>query len=360
MINTPHNAHPRDALRRTLQALPKIDLHRHLEGSLRLSTLAEIAAQNGTDMTAFSLEELRPMVQVINEPPDFQAFLAKFEMLRRFYSTRESVLRIAYEVVADAAHDNVKYLELRFNPVAQATQQGFSFEDVTDWVIDSVKKAEADFNITVRLIITLNRAEPQFARYLTEIAVDRKDEGIVAIDLVGDEERIGASKFIDTMLWAKAQGLHITVHAGECQTCPAANVKEAVNILQAERIGHGVHAMDDLQVMDLLRRKNITLEICPTSNLQTAAVPGLAHHPLLSFHQVGIPVTINTDDPSVSNITLTDEYLVAMRGLGVSFADLKAMILNAARAAFLPPAERQKLVAWFNQALQRYSDNEFA
>ncbi len=338
-------------LRALLHAMPKIDLHRHMEGSLRLATLAEIAREHGLDIENYDVESLRPLVQMVDDEPNFQTFLAKFTLLRKFYNSKESVMRIAYEAVADCAHDNVKYLELRFNPVAQAHHQGFSFEDVTNWVIAAVKQAETEFDITVRLIVQLGRHEPQFARQLAELAVAHKDDGIVALDLAGDEEHHSAEKFIDVLRWAKAQGMYITAHAGECKNCPAENIIEAVEVLHADRIGHGVQAVHNEQVIALLRDKHIPLEMCPTSNIQTAAVERITRHPLLVYHKQGIPVTINTDDPSVSNITLTDEYLVAIREIGISFNDLKIMILNAAQAAFLPPAERSALVAKFQREL---------
>ena len=334
-----------------LEKLPKIDLHRHLEGSLRLSTLADIARQNGENMVAYSMEELRPLVQVVDDTPDFQGFLAKFAVLRKFYSSQTAISRIAYEAVADAATDNICYLELRFNPVALAHLQGFSFEEVTDWVINAVNKAQHEKQIKVRLIVQLGRHEPEHARRLVALAVDRMQDGVVAIDLAGDEEQYSAKRFIEVMHWAKAQGLHITAHAGECERCPATNVLEAIDVIGAERIGHGVQAVGNSNIMQMLRSKQITLEMCPTSNLQTGAISGLSGHPLRTFHQCGVPVTINTDDPSISNITLSDEYLVAHEGIGISMATLKEMILNAAKAAFLPDAERDQLISWFTQAL---------
>ena len=139
-------------MRDVLAAWPKIDLHRHLEGSLRLSTLAEIAQEHGVDLPSWDLEELRPYVQVIDDTPDFQRFLSKFRLLRRFYSTREAVMRVAYEAVADAASDNIKYLELRFNPVALAKVQGFSYEEVAEWVLSATKSAQQDYDIHVSLL----------------------------------------------------------------------------------------------------------------------------------------------------------------------------------------------------------------
>lgn len=339
-------------LRTILFNLPKIDLHRHLEGSLRLATLAEIAHQHGVDLPSWDLEELRPYVQVMDDTPDFHGFLAKFKLLRRFYSSREAVIRVAYEAVADAAADNIRYLELRFNPVALSLSQGFSFADVVDWVIEATDEAQKDHLIQCRLIVQLGRHEPQYARQLAEIAVARQNNGIVGLDLAGDEVNFPVTKFIDVFQWAKSQGLHITAHAAEAG--PPSSVKEAIEKLGAERIGHGVRAMEDLSIIDLLSKHQSPLEICPTSNLQTGAVSKLAGHPLFAFHQIGLPVTINTDDPSISNTTLTDEFLVAVRGIGVPFKVLPSMILNAAKAAFLPEPEKTRLVAWFERALSRY------
>lgn len=333
-------------LRTVLFNLPKIDLHRHLEGSLRLATLAEIAQEHAVDLPTWSLEELRPYVQVVDgDALDFQGFLAKFKLLRKFYSSREAVLRVASEAVADAAADNVRYLELRFNPVALGHNQGFSFEDVTDWVIEATNEAQRKYGIEVRLIVQMGRHEPQYAHQLAEIAVDRQNKGIVGIDLAGDEITFSAAKFVKVFQWAKAQGLHITVHAAEAG--PATNIIEAIKELGAERIGHGVQARGNDKVIELLRSLQITLEMCPTSNLQTGIIPKLAQHPLFAFHQLGIPVTINTDDPSISNTTLTDEFLVANRGIGVPFRDLRHMTLNAAEAAFLPEPEKNRLIDWF-------------
>jgi adenosine deaminase len=334
--------------------MPKIDLHRHLEGSLRLATLADIAHQHGVDLPSFSLEELRPYVQVVDDPPDFLTFLAKFKLLRRFYSSREAVERIAYEAVADAAADNVRYLELRFSPVALALNQGFRFEDVVDWVILAVDRAQQNHNILVKLIVLTNRHEPQYASELAEIAIDRKDRGIVGLDLAGDEVNFPRlDPFIPVFQKTRQAGLHITVHAAEAG--PASNARDAIEQLGAERIGHGIRIRENIAVMDMINRLQIPLEICPTSNMQTGVIPKLGQHPLFAFHQLGIPVTVNTDDPSISNTTLTDEFQVAVGGAGVPFKALCEMVLNAARAAFLPPLEKERLVAWFTKALSKYT-----
>lgn len=344
-------------LRSTIFHMPKIDLHRHLEGSLRLTTLADIAHQHGVDLPSMSPDELRPLVQVVDDTPDFHGFLAKFKLLRRFYSSREAVERIAYEAVADAAADNVRYLELRFNPVALALNQGFSFEDVADWVVQATKRGQTEHKIQVRLIVQIGRHEPQYARQLAQIAVDRRQDGIVGLDLAGDEINFPIAKFVDVFQWAKNQGMHITVHAAEAG--PPGNAREAVEQLGAERIGHGVRAREDISVMDFLSRNKVTLEICPTSNMQTGIIPKLSQQPLFPFFKLGIPVTVNTDDPSISNTTLTDEYLVAMSGAGVPFRALCRMVLYAADAAFLPENEKKQLIIWFHEAIKIFMPGSY-
>ena len=329
-------------LRRVLYDLPKVDLHRHLEGSLRLETLAEIASEHGIDLPSYNIEQLRPYVQFTDEEPDFHRFLEKFKLLKRFYTTREAVKRVAYEAVIDAAADNVKYLELRFNPAALAYAQNYPLHEVTELVIEAVNQAQVETGIWVRLLCTAVRHESyDLASQVIDVAIAYRDQGIVGVDLAGDEVHYPATPFAPLFKRAAEHGLGITIHAGEAGR--AANVREAVEVLHAQRIGHGISAIEDSSVVQLLRQRNVTLEICPTSNLQTGAVDNFGLHPLRDLYVLGVNVTINTDDPSISDTTLTDEYMVAVLGLGVSLRDLRQCTRNSIRAAFLPPAERQQL-----------------
>jgi len=336
-------AKPARRLLRTLQALPKVDLHRHLEGSLRLSTLAEVARAHGLDLPSYDVEALRPYVQMTkDEEPDFHTFLRKFNLLRRFYSTREAIERVASEAVADAAQDNVRYLELRFSPIALADRQGFPMADVTEWVLGAARAAAEAHGIQVRFITTITRDTPlEVAQEVVHLAARYQREGVVGVDLAGDEVNYPRPPLERTFRWAKEQGLHITVHAGEA-TGPA-SIREALVHLGADRIGHGVRAVEDPAVLEMLRERQVPLEMCPTSNLHTGVVKAIGTHPSRLYYQMGILVTLNTDDPSISNVTLTDEYLVAVQGIGFTLRELKDLILNAARAAFLPPEEKERL-----------------
>lgn len=296
---------------------------------------------------------MRPYVQITDEEPDFHAFLEKFRFLRRFYSRREAIERVTYEAVADAAADNVRYLELRFSPATLAQNQGFSLDEVTKWVIWTAHQAQMDFNIKTQLIVTIKReADLQEARRVARVAFAHAGSGIVGLDLAGDEVNYPLEPFIEVLRDARREGLGLTVHAGEA--AGAHSVRRAIEDLGADRIGHGVRAREDPAVIDLLLRTGVTLEMCPTSNIHTATVPQLSRHPLRSFHTRGIRVTINTDDPSISSTTLSDEFLIAVREIGVDISQLVQIIFNGIDAAFLDQPEKERLWSSFQTDFEAY------
>lgn len=324
-----------------IKSLPKVDIHRHFEGSLRLSTLIEIAKMFHMDVPT-DPEKLAPMVQMVGEEPDAMRFLSKFGTLRRFYQSPSIIKRIAYEVVADAAMDNVKYLELRFNPQALANERGFTLEDVTDWVIESVREACEDFNIVVNLIVTLVRHDPfHKAKKVVEVAMSRKGRGIVGLDLAGDEINYPADNFAPMFREAKQEGLKITVHAGEWMGSDT--VKQAILDMQADRIGHGVRAIDDPYVISLLKERDIPLEMSLVSNEQTGSVASIAQHPLKELLMKGVKVTINTDDPTICGVTMTDELALAADLLKMNFMLLYGLTWNGLEVGFLGDKQRLEL-----------------
>ncbi len=333
-----------------LEKLPKIELHRHLEGSLRLESLLEIARDYNVPVPAESLESLRPFVQVTDDPADHEVFLSKFEVLRHFYRTPETIQRLVYETVADAANDNVKYMELRFSPQALSRVCRFSLGDVTDWVIEAVEHAQQDFDIQVGLILTLVRHDPfEQAKHVAEVAFARHEKGIVGFDLAGDEVKFPSAPFAPLFRQAREMGMGVTIHAGEWAS--AIGVRDAIRDLGANRIGHGVRVLENSEILRVALEHNVTFEVCLTSNVQTGVVHHIDHHPLADMLDLGLHATLNTDDPTISNITLTDEYQIAMNDLGIRYVELRQMILNAARAAFLPTNKRQRLVRKFESLL---------
>jgi adenosine deaminase len=337
---------------KTLWAWPKIELHRHLEGSIRLPTLVEVAREHDIPLPAYDLERLRPYVQMTDgDEANFAVFLSKFNVLRQFYRSAEIIRRITTEAIEDAANDNIKYMELRFTPHALTRQNNYHYEDVIGCVCEAAMAAQSQYDIMVRLIVSLNRHETvQIAERVLEAALQFIDCGMVGIDLAGLEVGHSARPFRSLFHKAHMAGLNITVHAGEWEG--AANVAEAVEVVGAVRIGHGVRSVEDHQVIQLLRDKQITLEVCPTSNLHSGVVGRMELHPLVDLNYLGVPTTINTDDPSLSNITLTDELVLAHIGMGMPINTVKQNILNAAQAAFLPDDEHAALIEQFETALE--------
>lgn len=326
---------------------PKIDLHRHLEGSVRLQTLSEIAQEYNIDLPGYDLDAIRPLVQITNEPRTHQHFLDKFRVLRTFFKNQYVVERVAYEAVEDAVNDNIRYLELRFTPSALAEAGGFSLEQVINWVIQAVRLAENEFDITVGLIVSVNRHEPVALGERVLAAAGERLADIDGLDLAGDEATFPALPFAPLFSRAKEMGLGITIHAGEWNSPD--NIIFAIKHLYADRIGHGVRAIEDPQTWELLKQRGIPLEICPTSNYQSGAVHNSKIHPLSELINLGLVITINTDDPCVSGITLTDEYCLAVTELGLSIQDLKTTMQNTAKAAFLKGRDKDRLVKQFEK-----------
>lgn len=335
----------------TYRALPKVELHRHLEGSLRLDTMLDIARQHGITIPEDVLR-LSTLVQVQEEDKfTFQNFLAKFNTLRLFYRSPDVIHRITREAVEDAAKDNVKYMELRFTPVALSRAERFPLHDVIDWVMTSAKEAARKFGMTVRMIASVNRHEgTDIAEQVAWLAADHIKDGMVALDLAGNEADYPSQPFYGIFKEAKQAGLHITIHAGEWG--PGYNVREAIEDIGAERIGHGVRVLEDESIVALARERGTAFEVCITSNYQSGVVASLDTHPLMKMLDSGLNVTINTDDPSISRITLSHEYYTACDDLRMPQTTLKQRIVAAAQAGFIGETEKGKLVKQLEKDLK--------
>lgn len=324
--------------------LPKVDLHRHLEGSLRVSTLQEIARDEGITLPV-SAGDLAATVQI--QPSDAlnsTVFLSKFQTLRLFYRTPEIIARVTREAIADAHADGVRYLELRFTPLALGRVRGFSLAEVMDWVCDSAMQASREFGLPTCLIASVNRHESvAVAEQVAGLAVERMGRGIVALDLAGNEADFDALPFLGVFRAAQAAGLRATVHAGEWGG--AENVRQAIEAFQVDRIGHGVRVMEDAAVIALARERQTAFEVCPTSNYQSGVTRSVREHPFRGMLAQGLNVTACTDDPGISQITLSDEYRVLVEEAGLTRERLVDRILAAARASFLPAPQRETLLS---------------
>lgn len=336
-----------DGLRDRIRALPKIELHRHLEGSVRLATLVDIARTHDMDLDVPTAISLRPLVQMVDgDERSAQGFLSKFKVLREFFRSQDIIRRIAYEAVVDAAEDNVRYMELRFTPKALCAISNCTPDEATIAVCEAANAAALEYGITVRYIVSMNRHESlELGFQALESALAHQDMGIVGLDLAGAEAGFPASLFRDVFVQAHEAGLGITIHAGEW--AGAESIRDALDNMHVDRIGHGINAIQDTDIVRELAECGIVLEVCPMSNVLSGVVPTLDQHPLPQLTQAGIVTTINTDDPAVCDVTLTDEIAYAVENGLMQEADIADYTLRAAQAAFLPPSERDQLVAAF-------------
>ena len=318
-----------------LKTLPKVDLHRHLEGSIRLGTLLELGRKRGIDLPLESEDALAPHVTwQPGQARSLKHFLTKFHA--DWYSSYADVERISREAFEDAAASGVIYLELRFSPEHLSRHSGLSPRGTMEAVVEAGLQAANDANIQAGFIVTFARERYDFDQWkaIMNHAVALSGAGVEGVDLAGDEFAHPNRQFIRIMDRARDTGmLNITIHAGEGTT--PTSVASAIDSLHAQRIGHGISAAEDPLVMDKLAKGSITLEICPNSNFQTGCVKDLKDHPLPKLKEAGVPVCINSDDPSMHGTTLTDEYSVAMEQWGFGLDQLFEMELTALNSAFV-------------------------
>lgn len=323
------------------KSLPKIDLHHHLDGAVRVSTIRDLAVAGGHPLPTRNVRRLAPYCQVGPGCRSLADFLKKFFFFYKFLKTPEAVERMAYEACDDAARDNVIYLETRFAPVLQATPE-FSMKDVVECAIRGIEQGQKKFGVIARIILCCYRSESPASSIETVTLANRyRGRGVVGVDLAGDEHRFPARRHYPAFDLARKFHIPVTIHAGEARG--AESVREAVERMGAVRIGHGTRSIEDIAVLDLLRRRGITLEVCLTSNVQTCTVKSLENHPVKRLAQAGVGITINSDDPGVSAITLSHEYRAAVRRCGLTPRELGAAVRRSVNAAFCDDRTRKLL-----------------
>lgn len=321
--------------------LPLTDIHRHLDGNIRPQTILELGRQFNLALPAEELEALRPHVQITDTAPDLVSFLQKLDWGVAVLGSLDACRRVAYENVEDALRAGIDYAELRFSPYYMAMKHQLPVQGVVEAVIDGVRAGVRDFGVETRLIGIMSRTFGESA-YLKELdALLAYREGITALDLAGDELGFPGSLFLNHFNRARDAGLRITVHAGEA--AGPESIWQAIHELGAERIGHGVKAVEDTKLLDYLAENRIGMESCLTSNIQTSTVASLENHPLKTFLRHGILASINTDDPAVEGIELAHEYNVAAPAAGLTPEEIRTAQINGLEMAFISEDEKRAL-----------------
>jgi adenosine deaminase len=322
-------------------SLPFIDLHRHLDGNVRLETVIELGREHNLALPAWDVEGLRPHIQVTEPQVGVMAFIAKFDWFRAVMVNYDACRRIAYENVEDAKLEGIDYIELRFSPWFMAEPHGLVPEGVVEAVVDGVRAGIRNFAIKVNLIGIMSRTYGLQSGWKELQALFSYQEDLVGVDLAGDEANFPARMFTDHFAWVRDVGLQVTVHAGEA--AGPESIWQAIQLLGATRIGHALSAIKDPKLLTFMADNTIGIESSLTSNVQTSSVPDYASHPIKRYLEQGLLATINTDDPGISNIDLRYEYDIAAPAAGLTPGQIRQAQRNALAIAFLSEEEREAL-----------------
>lgn len=325
-----------------VRAMPKAELHVHLEGSIRPHTLLLLAERNGVQLPFQDEVGLREYYRFT----DFPHFIAVWYTINQALKTLDDFRLITYELGKEAAAQNIRYLEVTFTPTTTVRRLGVSYDDLLAEINEGAAQAELEFGVKMRWINDVDRElSADLALQTLAWAVQAQDRGVVALGLGGNEQRGEPEKFVTAFYGAYQAGLHRVPHQGEY--AGPDSVWAALRLLQAERVGHGINAAQDPELVAYLAQEQIVLEISLTSNICTRVVADWQQHPIRTLYAAGVPLTLNSDDPAMFNTTLTDEYLLAAREFGFGAKELAEFSLNAVRYSFQPAEERDRMLASF-------------
>ncbi len=325
-----------------LKRFPKADLHVHLDGSIRVNTLWQLAKTQGVKLGASSAQELKKKVVVDAKVKNLADYLKSFDITLRVLQTFEALARVSYELAEDAAKENVRYMEVRYSPLLHLAS-GLTIQDTVDAVLTGLHKAESKYRIKTGIILCgMRHLSAKRSLELADAAVANMGEGVVAFDLAGQEKDYPAKKHREAFYRVLNANQNVTVHAGEA--FGPASIHQALHYCGAHRIGHGTRLLEDASLMDYVRDHRIPLEICLTSNVQTRVVERLQDHPFRQYLDYNLRVTLNTDSRLVSNTNVTRELYRACRTFRLNHYELRQTLLNGFRSAFLPYQEKVVLI----------------
>ena len=326
-----------------IQRLPKTDLHVHLDGSLRIDTILEMAREQGVALPGDTPETLRPFVEVGEECHSLVDYLKAFDVTLSVMQTYDALVRTAFELAEDAAAENVRYLEVRYSPILHQ-QKGLTLHNIVQAVVEGLAQAERKYPIKTGVILCgIRHISPELSNRLADLTVAFKNKGVVGFDLAGAEEDFPAKKHREAFSRVLANNINCTLHAGEAYG--PESIHQAIHLCGAHRIGHGVRLIENGDLLNYVNDHRIPLECCPSSNVQTRAVRTMEEHPIRLFYDLGLRVTVNTDNRMVTRTTVSEEYLHLHTALGFTLDEIKELIIMGFKSAFLPYAEKRALLS---------------
>jgi len=321
--------------------LPKTEIHCHLEGAIRTQTIIDIARDYDLRLPSYEPDELDRHVKVLEQMHDLHAVLAAFAIFQNSITSPKVVERIAWELFEDSAIQNIRLFEVRFSPDWAFRGHNLDWDAALEGILRAKERAEREFDMAIGLIaITSRSLGPDSCACTVDWAV-RHREHILGIDLADSERDFPLREFVRPVRQAQEAGLKVTIHTGE--DTPASFIKETIELASPDLSGHGIHAIEDMHVVELIRQRGITLEVNPWSNYLTNSVPTIEAHPLKKLFDLGVQVTINSDDPEVLETNVNNEYRIAHEILGMSMDDIATCNRYAYEASFIPEQKKKRI-----------------
>ncbi len=324
-----------------IRAMPKAELHVHLEGTVRPETLLDLSRENGVEIPPSSVEEVRDYYRF----RDFSHFIEIWIGINRCLARPEDFERIVWEYGETASEQNIRDAEVTLTPWQHSHYRGIRFDDLLDAINRGRERVRAEWNVEIQWVPDHPRDEPDEAWKTVEMAIEGRDRGVVALGLGGSEQKWPPELFADVFDAARRAGLKSVPHAGEA--AGPESVWGALESLGADRIGHGIRSIEDKRLVEHLRKRQIPLEVSITSNVRTGVVDDLGDHPVRRLFDAGVPITLNTDDPSMFGTTLNEEYLLAYQTFGFRLTELAELSLNAVRYSFLSARRKSEMLDTF-------------
>lgn len=352
--STPVEPKPNQVPFEVFECLPKTDLHVHLDGSLRLKTILELASADGIDLPAKDEAALFRLLGCGANFGSLVEYLRGFDITLKVMQTESSLERIAFELAEDAHRENVRYMEVRYAPMLH-TQRKMKLTAVVEAVLDGLNRARETYGIKSNIILCgIRNISPESSYAMAELCVAYKNRGVVGFDLAGAEAEFPPKHHRSAFQLVRDNNINTTIHAGEAYG--PQSVAQALHVCGAHRIGHGVRLREDGDLLHYVTDHRIPLECCPSSNVQTGAVKQLELHPLKLYFDLGVRVTVNTDNRLITDTSVSKELWLAHTRIGIPFGDIKKIILAGFKASFRPFHERQATIRKILPELERYDD----
>ena len=325
-----------------LQKLPKVELHCHLDGSLRIPTILDLAKQDKVTLPTSSSDKLSKLLVIGKTRGSLEDYIKRFDITLSVMQTPEALRRTAYELIEDVAKENVRYIEIRYSPILH-TEKEMTIGESVEAVREGLQRGQKDFGVKSGIIVCgIRNISAAASLKLADLTVRYKNKGVVGFDLAGAEENFPAKDHQEAFYMILNNNINATIHAGEAYG--PSSIHQAIHHCGAHRIGHGTRLKENKDLMNYVNDHRITLEVCLTSNWQTRSIRSLKYHPLKYYYDQGIRVTINTDNRLMSGTTLTKEFFLAHKLFGFKLHDFREMIIMAMKSAFIPYAERKQMI----------------